>query len=120
MAKATIRTSTDTPPAIAPREEGRTAAGSQGRAVERNVAGAAGHAFAAPRAKINKLDQIRALLAGPEGASLARLCSATGWQAHSVRAAPTGLRKSGAALTKGKGAGGVTVYRLGSDGTTSQ
>jgi hypothetical protein len=35
----------------------------------------------------SKLDRIIALLRRPEGASLTELCSATGWQEHSVRGA---------------------------------
>jgi DNA-binding transcriptional regulator PaaX len=36
----------------------------------------------------------------------------TGWQPHSVRAALTGLRKRGLAITREKNDAGVTVYRL--------
>ena len=43
-----------------------------------------------PAAKPSKLDLVIALLARPEGASLADLQAATGWQAHSVRGAIAG------------------------------
>lgn len=37
-------------------------------------------------AKTSKSAQLRALLTSPEGATLAEMQSATGWQAHTVRA----------------------------------
>ncbi len=46
-------------------------------------------------ARKTKQAAILDLLHGPEGASIHDLTSATGWQAHSVRAALTGLRKHG-------------------------
>ena len=47
----------------------------------------------------------------PWGASLEDLVHALGWQAHTVRAALTGLRKKGYAVTRDRDARGVTVYR---------
>ena len=47
----------------------------------------------APVATPSKLDQIVALLSRPEGATLAELVAATGWQAHSVRGALAGSLK---------------------------
>ena len=44
--------------------------------------------------------------------------AATGWLAHSTRAALTGLRKRGMILTKGCDAEGRTAYRLTDDATT--
>jgi hypothetical protein len=55
---------------------------------------------------------IVALLQRPDGAPLSDLTGATGWQAHSVRAALTGLRKEGKELTRTRDAAGVTHYRL--------
>ncbi len=46
------------------------------------------------------------------GAKIAQMGAKTGWQPHSVRAALTGLRKRGFAITREKNAAGVTVYRL--------
>ena len=55
------------------------------------------------------------LLSRKSGADLAALQSATGWQAHSVRAALSGLRKSGYIIdrTDPTKPGGSTIYRLG-------
>ncbi len=46
----------------------------------------------------------------PNGATVARLQKATGWQPHSIRATLTGLRKRGHAVLRGKNAKGVTTY----------
>jgi hypothetical protein len=51
---------------------------------------------------------LREMLAAPGGASLDALGHATGWQSHTVRAAPTAIRKSG-----------TEVERRRVDGTTS-
>jgi hypothetical protein len=40
-----------------------------------------------------KLTQLLALLRRPEGTTLAEMCAATGWQAHSVRGAMAGTLK---------------------------
>jgi len=58
-----------------------------------------------------KLDLVRTLLSAPSGASLAAICDATGWQAHSARAALSGLRKSGYTLERKPDAAGST-YRI--------
>jgi hypothetical protein len=55
---------------------------------------------------------IRGLVERPEGASIAELTKATKWQAHSVRAALTGLRKAGAEITRTKDDSGTTRYRV--------
>jgi Protein of unknown function (DUF3489) len=54
-----------------------------------------------------------ALLERPVGATIAQMCARTGWQAHSVRAALTGLRKRGIAVTRTKDESGSTVYHAG-------
>ena len=46
------------------------------------------------------------------GATIAQMGAKTGWQPHSVRAALTGLRKRGFAITREKNDAGTTVYRL--------
>ena len=52
------------------------------------------------------------LLRRPKGASIAQLQKATDWQAHSIRAALTGLRKKGHEIERsGKDKMGATVYR---------
>jgi hypothetical protein len=58
-----------------------------------------------------KIDQILVLLKRPEGASIEDLTAATGWQAHSVRAALTGLRKRDVAVASER-QDGVTRYRV--------
>lgn len=66
---------------------------------------------AAP-ARSSKKAEIIALLERQDGAAISDLTKATGWQAHSVRAALTGLRKEGKELFRNKDAAGVTHYRL--------
>ncbi len=59
-----------------------------------------------------KLDRLAALLARREGASIADLTSATGWQPHSVRGALAGsLRRRGLVITSEK-IDGVRRYRI--------
>ena len=62
----------------------------------------------------SKTAKILDLLKRPGGVTLKELMKATDWQAHSVRAALTGLRKEGKDLVRAKDAGGVTHYRLAS------
>jgi hypothetical protein len=65
----------------------------------------------APQANMSKTDQVLLLLRRPQGASLEELVIATGWLPHSARAALTGLRKKGHAVTLDK-SGDQSVYRL--------
>ena len=51
------------------------------------------------------------LLGRKQGATLAEMVEATGWLPHTTRAALTGLRKKGHALTKGK-RGDATCYTI--------
>lgn len=51
------------------------------------------------------------LLRREDGATLPELMAATGWQAHSVRAVLTGLRKSGSVLEKSI-RNGATCYQI--------
>ncbi len=53
-----------------------------------------------------------ALLQREEGASVEAIMGATGWLAHSTRAALTELRKSGHQLVSSKDDGNQTIYRL--------
>lgn len=62
-------------------------------------------------AKPSRLDQLQALLTAVEGATIAEMTTATGWQAHSVRGAMAGaLKKRGLAITSEK-IDGVRRYR---------
>ncbi|GHF72476.1 DUF3489 domain-containing protein [Seohaeicola zhoushanensis] len=58
-----------------------------------------------------KQERLRRMLARKEGATLEQLCLEFGWQAHSARAAISGLRKAGHQVHREKGASG-SVYRL--------
>ncbi len=50
--------------------------------------------------KTTKATLLRRLLERDGGATLAEICAATGWQAHSARAALTGLRKGGTTVER--------------------
>lgn len=65
---------------------------------------------ASPRAG-SKLADVIELLARPEGASIDELMAATGWLAHTTRAALTGLRKRGIPVERAKRDDGTTIYR---------
>ena len=65
----------------------------------------------APR-PATKQAALLALLQRREGATIEQMCAKTGWQAHSVRAALTGLRKRGVGITRAKNDAGDTVYRV--------
>ncbi len=54
---------------------------------------------------------LRARLARPGGVSLTEMMHLTGWQAHTLRAALTGLRKTGVNLSRHRD-GGETVYAI--------
>lgn len=60
----------------------------------------------------NKQDTILKLLARKQGATIAQLQKATGWQSHSVRAAFTALRKKEHDIERDRNAKGVTVYKI--------
>jgi hypothetical protein len=53
-----------------------------------------------PERRPRKREIVLALLTRPEGASTAELMAATGWQAHTVRAALSTLRKDGEVITR--------------------
>jgi hypothetical protein len=65
---------------------------------------------AAPRQ--TKKAMITALLQRPDGAAVTELMAATGWRAHSVRAALTGLRRDGRAVDRSRDANGINHYRI--------
>ena len=64
--------------------------------------------------KETKSAAIQRLLTRKSGATLTALQTATGWQAHSVRAALSTLRKSGYIIDKAppKTDNGAVVYRI--------
>ena len=59
-----------------------------------------------------KTDLVLDLLSRSEGATLDQLVAATGWLPHTARAALTGLKKKGHAITSDKAQGGSRVYRV--------
>ena len=63
----------------------------------------------APKAG-GKLSNVLHLMRRKEGATIADLQKATGWQSHSVRAALTGIRKQGVEITRSKNGDGVSIY----------
>jgi hypothetical protein len=69
----------------------------------------------APLARTSRQDTLLGLLRRPEGATIADLTEATGWQAHSVRGALSGIigKKLGLKVVSEKEADRGRVYRLG-------
>ena len=68
-----------------------------------------------PRTRENsKQATVIQMLQRPEGASIAQICSATGWQSHTVRGTFAGAfkKKLGLNLTSDKTAGGERIYRI--------
>ena len=64
-----------------------------------------------PVPRISKAGTVLTLLQRDRGATLPELIEATGWLPHTTRAALTGLRKKGHAITRGK-RDGVTCYTI--------
>ena len=62
-------------------------------------------------APVKKTGMVLALLSREQGATVAEMMEATGWLAHTTRAALTGLRKKGHVLVKST-RDDVTCYRL--------
>jgi hypothetical protein len=70
---------------------------------------------AKPRTRDNsKQAQVIAMLKRPEGATIANICEATGWQQHTVRGTFAGAfkKKLELAITSTKEVGGERVYRI--------
>ena len=65
-----------------------------------------------PAPRPGKQATIQGLLQSKEGAGIAALMAATGWQAHSVRAVLSGLRKQGMVVVRTVSAEGGSVYRI--------
>lgn len=67
----------------------------------------------AATAKASKKDQLIGLLSKPNGARVSVIAERLQWQAHTVRAALSGLRKQGFEITTSKAAKtGETVYAI--------
>lgn len=62
--------------------------------------------------RTTKAGLIQQMLSAPDGATLAAFSQATGWQAHTVRAALTRLRQAGAAIERTRSEEGETIYRI--------
>ena len=68
-----------------------------------------------PRSRDNsKQAQVIAMLKRPEGATIAQICAATGWQAHTVRGTFAGVfkKKLGLTITSSKESGTERIYRI--------
>ncbi|WP_045758591.1 DUF3489 domain-containing protein [Xanthomonas albilineans] len=72
-------------------------------------------AQAKPRTRENsKQAQVIAMLKRPEGATIAQICEATGWQPHTVRGTFAGAfkKKLDLSIVSDKAPGGERVYRI--------
>ena len=72
-------------------------------------------AQAKPRTRDNsKQAEVIRMLQRPEGATISQICTATGWQAHTVRGTFAGAfkKKLGLIIVSEKQQGGERVYRL--------
>ena len=68
-----------------------------------------------PRTRENsKQAEVIRMLQRPEGATIGQICSATGWQAHTVRGTFAGAfkKKLGLTIVSDKPKGGERVYRI--------
>ncbi len=63
-------------------------------------------------ASLTKKSTLLKLISRPKGANIDALTKATGWQAHSVRAGLTGLRKDGHKVERIKNHKGYRAYRI--------
>jgi DNA-binding transcriptional regulator PaaX len=68
-------------------------------------------AASARKAAISKKARLEVLLRRQRGATMAQLAKSLGWQPHTVRAAISRLRKSGADVSIDK-SGKVSAYRI--------
>src|SRR3954469_3711935 len=114
MAKSKANTRTGARPK-ASRREGRAPAAATAKAETGAASGLPGHS-AAP----TKQAAVIGLLQREGGATLADLVDATGWLAHTTRAALTRLRQAGHVIEKAKHETGATVYRIIAPGRTTR
>jgi hypothetical protein len=71
--------------------------------------------WAKPRTRDNsKQAEVIRMLQRPEGATISQICTATGWQAHTVRGTFAGAfkKKLGLSIVSDKPEGGERVYRI--------
>jgi hypothetical protein len=71
--------------------------------------------WAKPRARDNsKQAEVIRMLQRPEGATIGQICTATGWQAHTVRGTFAGAfkKKLGLTIVSDKAQGGERIYRI--------
>lgn len=71
--------------------------------------------WAKPRTRDNsKQAEVIRMLQRPEGATIGQICTATGWQAHTVRGTFAGAfkKKLGLTIVSDKPQGGERVYRI--------
>ena len=76
-------------------------------------------ALPSPAPRTTKTQMVVDLLGRSEGCSLQDLVNATGWQAHTARAALTGLKKKGHGVTSHKPDAGPRIYRIVSAGVSA-
>ena len=97
----------DTPKPV--KRERRMARAPKQAAETQAVAAPAGANATKPASKVSLVLQ---LLQRPEGATIAQIVAATGWLPHTTRAALTGLKKKGHAVTSTKAGGEYRIYRV--------
>ena len=124
----TVATSVATPPladdpeqetAVAAASDSEPVADAYDRAVQCAKEGAAirrsrDEALEKAMARNSKQALVIEMLKRPEGATIAQICEATGWQAHTVRGTFAGAlkKKLGLTLTSEKPEGGERIYRI--------
>ena len=106
-------TSSDQPKSKRPRKFAREP---QGAAAEAKASAATVDKGEAPAAQAetkpkSKASLVQDLLTRSEGATLEQMVAATGWLPHTTRAALTGLKKKGYAVTSTKD-DGLRTYRI--------
>jgi len=102
-------TGADTAPGDAPAKR---------RGRPRKAAPTSAHGAPAPKTRSGtKQEQLIAMLRRKEGATIAQIVAATGWQPHTVRGAFAGAlkKKLGLTVTSEKAEGGERVYRVTAD-----
>jgi hypothetical protein len=109
---ATAKTATKTNPSKAEATPNRTRSTKRSTPAEKSKPAPA--IAAAPKTILtkppSKQDRMAALLVRDEGASLDQMVVATGWLAHTTRAALTGLKKKGYIISSDK-IDGLRTYR---------
>lgn len=96
---------------LAGRQTGATKAADGPKRTAANAAGRSDRPRVPAAKPDSKVSQLIALLHRAQGATVEEMIAATGWQAHTTRAALTGLCKKGHIVAKTK-RDGVTCYRI--------